>query len=101
MLLVRGRQRHICAVVAVLALTGSLFVVTEPSGAAPSPIDRTNSQISSLQARAEALAQKITTDQNKVSVAAEAYDMDTVLLQQDQLKLTKTDRKSTRLNSSH
>jgi cell wall-associated NlpC family hydrolase len=92
MLLVRGRQRQACAAVAVLALTGSLFVVTEPSGAAPSPIDRTNSQISSLQAHAQALAEQITTDQNKVSVAAEAYDMDTVLVQQDRLKLAKTGR---------
>jgi len=92
MLLTRGRQRNALAVVAVLALTGSLFVVTEPSGAAPSPIDRTNSQISTLQARAQALAERITTDQNKVSVAAEAYDMDTVLLQQDKLKLAKVQR---------
>ncbi len=92
MLLTRGRQRNALAVVAVLALTGSLFVVAEPSGAAPSPIDRTNSQISTLQARAQALAERITTDQNKVSVAAEAYDMDTVLLQQDKLKLAKVQR---------
>jgi cell wall-associated NlpC family hydrolase len=92
MLLKRGRQRNVCAVVVALALSGSLFVVAEPSGAAPGPVAQTNSQINSLQERAQALAEQITTDQNKVSVAAEAYDEDTVVLQEDKLKLAKTQR---------
>ncbi|MGD0943988.1 MAG: C40 family peptidase [Acidimicrobiales bacterium] len=78
-------------VAAVLALTGSLFVAAAPAGATPSPINRTNSQISSLQARARALALQITSDQNEVSVAAEEYDEDTVSLQEDQLTLARTE----------
>jgi len=77
------------SVVAVVALAVSLFVVDAPAGASPSPINRTNSQINSLQARAQALAEEITTDQNKVSTAAEQYDEQTVLLQQDQASLAK------------
>jgi cell wall-associated NlpC family hydrolase len=65
-------------------------VVAAPAGASPSPINGTNSQISSLQARAQALAEQITTDQNEVSVDAEQYDEDTVLLQEDQITLAKT-----------
>jgi cell wall-associated NlpC family hydrolase len=67
-------------------------VVTAPAGASPSPINATNSQISSLQARAQALAEQITNDQNEVSVDAETYDEDTVLLQLDRASLAKTDR---------
>jgi cell wall-associated NlpC family hydrolase len=78
-------------VAAVLALAGSLFVAAAPAGATPSPINRTNSQISSLQARARALALQITSDQNEVSVAAEEYDEDTVSLQEDQLTLARTE----------
>jgi cell wall-associated NlpC family hydrolase len=65
-------------------------VVATPAGATPSPINRTNSQIGSLQARAEALAEQITTDQNLVSAEAEQYDEETVLLQEDQATLAKT-----------
>ncbi|MGO9581348.1 MAG: NlpC/P60 family protein [Acidimicrobiales bacterium] len=78
-------------VAAVLALTGSLFVAGAPAGATPSPINGTNSQISSLQVRARALALQITRDQNEVSVAAEEYDEDTVTLQEDQLTLARTE----------
>jgi cell wall-associated NlpC family hydrolase len=88
----RGSLRGIVGpVAAVLALTGSLFVAAAPAGATPSPINRTNSQISSLQARAKALALQITSDQNEVSVAAEEYDEDTVSLQEDQLTLARTE----------
>ncbi len=73
-----GRGSTVGPVAVVLALTGSLFVVAAPAGASPSPINSTNSQISSLQARAQALAEQITTDQNQVSVDAEQYDEDTV-----------------------
>jgi cell wall-associated NlpC family hydrolase len=72
-------------------LAASLFVVAAPAGASPGPINRTNSQINSLQARAQALAEQITSDQNKVSVAAEQYDEQTVLVQEDQAKLAKTE----------
>ena len=93
MLLKRGEhQSYIGAVIAVLALVSSLFVVEAPSGASPNPINRTNSQISSLEARANALALQITTDQNLVSAAAEAYDEYTVEVQLDRLKLAKTAR---------
>jgi cell wall-associated NlpC family hydrolase len=89
------KRRHpACAVgsaVAVVALAASLFVVAAPAGASPGPVNRTNSQINSLQARAQALAEQITTDQNKVSVAAEQYDEQTVLVQEDQAKLAKTE----------
>ncbi len=88
------RRRPACAVgsaVAVVALAASLFVVAAPAGASPGPINRTNSQINSLQARAQALAEQITTDQNKVSVAAEQYDEQTVLVQEDQAKLANTE----------
>ena len=89
------KRRHpACAVgsaVAVVALAASLFVVAAPAGASPGPINRTNSQINSLQARAQALAEQITSDQNKVSVAAEQYDEQTVLVQEDQAKLAKTE----------
>ena len=78
-------------VATVLALTGSLFVAGAPAGATPSPINGTNSQISSLQVRARALALQITRDQNEVSVAAEEYDEDTVTLQEDQLTLARTE----------
>ena len=78
--------------VAILALASSLFVVGAPAEATPSPINRTNSQISSLQARAQALAEQITTDQNKVSADSEAYDEYTVIVQQDRIKLATTGR---------
>ncbi|MGA3354301.1 MAG: hypothetical protein ABSD85_14115 [Acidimicrobiales bacterium] len=93
MLLKRGEhQKPIGAAVAALAMVSSLFVVEAPAGASPSPINRTNSQISSLQTRAQALAEQITTDQNEVSVDAEAYDEYTVDVQLDQLNLAKTER---------
>jgi cell wall-associated NlpC family hydrolase len=93
MLLKRGEhQIAIGAVAATLALVGSLFVVEAPAKASPSPINRTNSQIGSLKTRAQALAEQITTDQNKVSVDAEAYDEYTVDVQLDQLKLAKIER---------
>ena len=66
-------------------------MVDVPAGASPSPINRTNSQINSLQARAQTLAEEITSDQNKVSTAAEQYDEQTVLLQQDRATLAKTE----------
>ena len=72
-------------------MTASLFVVPSQAGAAPpTSINRTNSQIDSLQARAQTLAQRITNDQTKVSVAAEQYDEETILLQKDQATLAKT-----------
>jgi cell wall-associated NlpC family hydrolase len=77
---------------AILALVSSLFVVEAPAEGMPSPINRTNSQISSLEARAQALAEQITTDQNKVSADSEAYDEYTVLVQQDGIKLAATGR---------
>jgi cell wall-associated NlpC family hydrolase len=92
MLLKRGGHRRSVGAVAALALLCSLFVVEAPSGASPGPINRTNSQITSLQERAQALAEQISTDQNEVSADAEAYDEYTVLVQQDRLKLAKTDR---------
>jgi cell wall-associated NlpC family hydrolase len=84
--------------VAVLALVSSLFVVEAPTGATPSPINATNSQISSLEVRAQALAEEITNDQNKVDADSEAYDEYTVLVGEDQLKLKAIGRelKSTR-----
>jgi cell wall-associated NlpC family hydrolase len=66
-------------------------VVATPAGASPGPINRTNSQINSLQARAQALAEQITNDQAKVSGAAEQYDEQTVFLQEDRATLVKTD----------
>jgi cell wall-associated NlpC family hydrolase len=66
-------------------------VVATPVGASPGPINRTNSQINSLQARAQALAEQITNDQAKVSGAAEQYDEQTVFLQEDRATLVKTD----------
>jgi cell wall-associated NlpC family hydrolase len=90
------KRRHpvfaVGSVAAVVALAASLFVVVVPAGAAPSPIDRTSSQINSLQASAQALAEQITKDQNEVSAEAELYDEQTVLLQEDRNKLTRTDR---------
>ena len=88
------KRRHPCAaesVIAVIALAVSLFVVAAPAGASPGPINRTNSQINSLQARAQALAEQITNDQAKVSGAAEQYDEQTVFLQEDRATLVKTD----------
>ena len=88
------KRRQPCrtgSVVAVVALAISLLVVDVPAGASPSPINRTNSQINSLQARAQTLAEEITSDQNKVSTAAEQYDEQTVLLQQDRATLAKTE----------
>src|ERR1039458_7158763 len=89
------KRRHatceVGPVIAVVALAVSLFVVGAPAGASPGPINRTNSQINSLQARAQALAEEITTDQNKVSIAAEQYDEQTVLLHEDQATLAKTE----------
>lgn len=90
------KGRHSCAlpsVVAVVAFAASLFVVAVPAGASPGPLNRTNSQINSLQARAQALAEQITTDQGKVSAAAEQYDEETVFLQEDRVTLAKTDRR--------
>ena len=87
----RRRPCRAGSVVAVVALAVSLFVVDAPAGASPSPINRTNSQINSLQARAQALAEEITSEQNKVSMAAEQYDEQTVLLQEDQATLAKTE----------
>ena len=46
----RRRPYRAGSVVAVVAVAVSLFVVDAPAGASPSPINRTNSQISSLQA---------------------------------------------------
>jgi cell wall-associated NlpC family hydrolase len=86
----RNPARTVGPLVAVAALATSLFVVVAPAGATSNPINRTNSQISSLQARAEALAQQITDDQDEVASAAEQYDEETVLVQEDQLKLAKT-----------
>ena len=69
----------------------SFVVLTVPAGASPpNSIDRTSSQIDSLQARADRLAQQITSDQNEVTVEAEQYDEQTVLLQKDRLKLAAT-----------
>ncbi len=87
----RRRPCRAGSVVVVVALAVSLFVVDAPAGASPSPINRTNSQISSLEARAQALAAEITSEQNKVSMAAEQYDEQTVLLQEDQATLAKTE----------
>jgi cell wall-associated NlpC family hydrolase len=90
------KRRHPCAaesVIAVIALAVSLFVVAAPAGASPGPINRTNSQINSLQARAQALAEQITNDQAKVSGAAEQYDEQTVFLQEDRAMLVKTDNR--------
>ena len=90
------KRRHPCAaesVIAVIALAVSLFVVAAPAGASPGPINRTNSQINSLQARAQALAEQITNDQAKVSGAAEQYDEQTVFLQEDRATLVKTDNR--------
>ena len=90
------KRRHPCAaesVIAVIALAVSLFVVATPVGASPGPINRTNSQINSLQARAQALAEQITNDQAKVSGAAEQYDEQTVFLQEDRAMLVKTDNR--------
>ena len=65
------------------------------SGATPpTSINRTTSQIDSLQARAQTLAQRITNDQTKVSIAAEQYDEETILLQKDQATLAKTVKRS-------
>ena len=90
------KRRQSCAlppVVVAVALTASLFVVAGPAGASPGPINGTNSQINSLQARAQALAEQITTDQSKVSAAAEQYDEETVFLQEDRVTLAKTDKR--------
>jgi cell wall-associated NlpC family hydrolase len=91
MLLKRRRPYAVGSVIVVIALAVSLFVVATPVGASPGPINRTNSQINSLQARAQALAEQITNDQAKVSGAAEQYDEQTVLLQEDRATLVKTD----------
>ena len=91
MLLKRRRPCAVGSVIAVIALAVSLFVVATPAGASPGPINRTNSQINSLQARAQALAEQITNDQAKVSGAAEQYDEQTVFLQEDRATLVKTD----------
>jgi len=88
----RRRPNAVGRVVVVGSLAISLFVVATPAGASPGPINRTNSQINSLQVRAQALAEQITADQNKVSVAAEQYDEQTVFLEQDQATLVKTER---------
>ena len=92
MLLKRGGQPTACCRRGSPRLDGFTLCGQAPSGASPSPINRTNSQISTLQTHAQALAEQITTDQNKVSVDAEAYDEYTVLVQQDQLKLAKIER---------
>ncbi len=91
MLLKRRRPCAVGSVIPVIALAVSLFVVAAPAGASPGPINRTNSQINSLQARAQALAEQITNDQAKVSGAAEQYDEQTVFLQEDRATLVKTD----------
>lgn len=91
MLLKRRRPYAVGSVIVVIALAVSLFVVATPAGASPGPINRTNSQINSLQARAQALAEQITNDQAKVSGAAEQYDEQTVFLQEDRATLVKTD----------
>jgi cell wall-associated NlpC family hydrolase len=91
MLLKRRRPYAVGSVIVVIALAVSLFVVATPVGASPGPINRTNSQINSLQARAQALAEQITNDQAKVSGAAEQYDEQTVFLQEDRATLVKTD----------
>ena len=93
MLLKRRRPCAVGSVIPVIALAVSLFVVATPAGASPGPINRTNSQINSLQARAQALAEQITNDQAKVSGAAEQYDEQTVFLQEDRATLVKTDNR--------
>ena len=93
MLLKRRRPYAVGSVIVVIALAVSLFVVATPVGASPGPINRTNSQINSLQARAQALAEQITNDQAKVSGAAEQYDEQTVFLQEDRAMLVKTDNR--------
>ena len=93
MLLKRRRPCAVGSVIPVIALAVSLFVVAAPAGASPGPINRTNSQINSLQARAQALAEQITNDQAKVSGAAEQYDEQTVFLQEDRAMLVKTDNR--------
>ena len=83
--------RRTGVVAAVVALVASFVVLTVPAGASPpNSIDRTSSQIDSLQVRADRLAQQITSDQNEVTVEAEQYDEQTVLLQKDRLKLATT-----------
>ena len=83
--------RRTGTVAAVVALVASFVVLTVPAGASPpNSIDRTSSQIDSLQVRADRLAQQITSDQNEVTVEAEQYDEQTVLLQKDRLKLAAT-----------
>ena len=83
--------RRTGTVAAVVALVASFVVLTVPAGASPpNSIDRTSSQIDSLQVRADRLAQQITSDQNEVTVEAEQYDEQTVLLQKDRLKLATT-----------
>ena len=93
MLLKRRHPYAVGSVIVVIALAVSLFVVATPVGASPGPINRTNSQINSLQARAQALAEQITNDQAKVSGAAEQYDEQTVFLQEDRAMLVKTDNR--------
>lgn len=88
----RGRLGRAIAPLVALAFIISFFTVAIPASSAGNPITQTNSQISALQQRAQALADQITTDQNTVQVDAETYDEDTVILQQDRIILARTDR---------
>ncbi|MGA2209749.1 MAG: C40 family peptidase [Acidimicrobiales bacterium] len=88
----RGRYftRRFAAVAAATSMAVSTVAVLSNAGpaAAAGP---TAGQISTLQQRADALAAQLTADENKIQVAAEAYDEAVVALGIDRARLQRTE----------
>jgi cell wall-associated NlpC family hydrolase len=85
----KGRFAAVASAGIVIFATVALLATSTPAAASGSP---TPSQISALQQRANALAAQLSADQNKIQVAAEAYDEALIVLGRDQARLRRTRR---------
>jgi len=87
----RGQHppRTYAAIALAVTMAASAFTVLGTSGAV-SASTPTTGQIDRLQQQANALAARLTTDQNDIQVAAEAYDEALITLGHDRTKLRHT-----------
>lgn len=86
---VRHSAGRFAAIAVAATMAASAFAVVGTPGAA-SASGPTPGQIDRLQQQANALAAQLTTDQNKIQAAAEAYDEALITLGQDRARLRRT-----------
>jgi cell wall-associated NlpC family hydrolase len=86
------RRRRLAAIAsAATVILGTIALGTSTPASASASGAPTPAQIASLQQRADALAAQLSTDQNNIQVAAEAYDEALIVLGQDRAKLRHTE----------